>query len=185
MNARQALVIAAQPTFAVGQPAATQRSAETTGNPLREISSASVTHVLTKTLTLNVGIGLVAMTIYTAGTGSVVAGGALTAGTMALGSVVYPVNEYLWDFYNPNTNLKANNEQFDAGASLWRNTGKWLTFKVGVASAKFAMIYAYTGSVVSMAVLGTGTSLALPAVYFLNNMTWDWYDWRAANQAGR
>jgi uncharacterized membrane protein len=49
-------------------------------------------------------------------------------------------------------------------------------------------VYAYTGSVVTAAVAGTAAVLVNSAVFYVNNMAWDYYDWRRgreASQAGR
>ncbi len=77
------------------------------------------------------------MTIFTLGSGDVIAGGILTAGLFGLGVVVYPANEYLWDQLSPNTNPQLDNEKFDLSASLWRTTKKYVTFKTGIITSKF------------------------------------------------
>ena len=41
---------------------------------------------------------------------------------------------------------KTAGEAFDAGADVWRNTAKFLTYKPVVASLKLASLYVYTGS---------------------------------------
>ena len=150
----------------------------TADQALVQAAPASITHALARATTLNVGVGLGSLAIYTLGTGSLVDGGLLAGGTVALGYGLYVVNDYLWDFYKPNTNLSANNVSFDTGASLWRNTGKYITFKTGIVAAKLGLIYAYTGSVAATAVMGSATTAAFPVMFYANNMLWDWYDWR-------
>lgn len=140
----------------------------------------SVSHVLSKTVTQTAGDAAVFMTVFSIGTGSLPAATVLTAGTMLIGTVVYPTNEYLWEYFSPNTNLSANSKAFDTSASLWRTTYKYLSFKATVLTSKFAWLYLYTGSVVSTATMGTATSLALPAIFYINSTAWDWYDWRTA-----
>jgi uncharacterized membrane protein len=151
--------------------------------PPKQAAPASMTHALAKATTLNVGVGVASLAIYSIGTGSLVDGGLLAAGTVALGYSFYAVNEYLWELYKPNTNLSANNASFDTTASLWRNTGKYITFKTGVLASKFGLVYLYTGSIAATAILGSATSLAFPVLFYANNMGWDWYDWRAAPAA--
>jgi uncharacterized membrane protein len=131
MNPRAALTMAALMCCPIGA------YGQAPSNPPATVQAApgSMTRIASRTLTLDAAIGAVAMSVFTVGTGSVAAAGLLTTGTIALGSVVYPVNEYLWDYYDPNTNLQTNGEAFDPKASLWRNTGKWATFKVGVIRA--------------------------------------------------
>ena len=141
---------------------------------------ASASHVLAKTVTLNTADAAVFMAIFGAGTGSLPAAVVLTASMMVIGTVVYPVNEYLWDYYSPNTNLKTNNESFDTSASLWRTTYKYLSFKAGVTIAKFGWLYVYTGSVISTVTMGAASTVALPAIFYVNNTAWDWYDWNTA-----
>ena len=169
--------VALVPTWAHAQR---EPSAEPAPPKAKQVAPASVSHVLYRTATMNTAAAAVCMAIFTVGSGSLATGAVLTAGSIATASAIYPINEFVWDSYSPNTNLKANNESFDAQASLWRNTAKWLTFKGGIATAKFALIYAVTGSPAATAVMGTATSTALPAVYFVNNMAWDWYDWYAS-----
>jgi len=161
---------------AAAVPTDTQPRVERTEHP-------SVSHVLAKTVTQTAGDVAVFMTVFSVGTGSLAAASVLTAGTMVIGTVVYPTNEYLWAYFSPNTNLSTNNKTFDTSASLWRTTYKYLSFKTAVLTSKFAWLYLYTGSVVSTATMGTASSLALPAVFFLNSTAWDWYDWHAAPSA--
>ena len=120
------------------------------------------------------------MTIFGIGTGSLPAATVLTAGSLVASTLIYPVNEYVWDSLSPNTNLSANNQAFDKSASLWRTTYKYLSFKVSVLTSKFAWVYLYTGSVAATVTMGTASSLALPAIFYLNNTAWDWYDWSTA-----
>lgn len=141
---------------------------------------ASAQHVLAKTVTINAAAGAVFMTIFGIGTGSLPAATVLTAGSLLASTIIYPVNEYVWDSLSPNTNLSANNKDFDTSASLWRTTYKYLSFKASVLTSKFAWVYLYTGSIAATATMGTASSLALPAIFYLNNTAWDWYDWRTA-----
>jgi hypothetical protein len=142
-------------------------------------ASASIGHAFAKATTFNVGIAAVSMTIFSFGTASLAAGGILTAGTLAIGYTVYPVNEYLWDRFTANSNVDSTTA-FDTSASLWRNTYKYVTFKVGAAASKFGWLYLYTGSVASTMVMGTMSTLAFPAIFYINGVGWDWYDWHTA-----
>jgi uncharacterized membrane protein len=138
---------------------------------------ASITHVIAKTVTQQLAAGSVIMTIFSLGTGSLVGGGVLTVGLIAVASVWYPANEFLWDYYSPNTNLRVNNEAFNTSSSLWRTTWKYLTFTTSTTTARVATIYAYTGSVYSTATMASATLLIMPLVFYANDTAWDWYDW--------
>ena len=140
-----------------------------------------MSHAFAKATTLNIGIAAVAMTIYSIGTGSLASGGVLTAGALVVGFTVYPANEYLWDHFAPNTNVRINDKVFDTSASLWRNTYKYLTFKAGAMITKFSWLYLYTGSIASTMVMGTLSSAVFPAIFYVNNVGWDWHDWYAAS----
>jgi uncharacterized membrane protein len=143
----------------------------------KQTMPTSMGHVVAKTLTLNTGIAVSAMTIYSLGTASLVAGSALTAGSLLVGFTVYPANEYLWDRFSPSTNVRSNNEAFDTSASLWRTTYKYLTLKVATTVSKFSILYIYTGSVASTMVMGTAASVVFPLIVYANDIGWDWYDW--------
>src|SRR6185503_4738487 len=138
---------------------------------------ASITHVLAKAVTQQLAAGSAFMTIFSFGTGSLVGGGVLTVGLIAVASVWYPANEFLWDYYSPNINLRINNEAFNTSSSLWRTTWKYLTFTTGTTTARVAAIYAFTGSVYSTAAMASATLLLMPLVFYANGTAWDWYDW--------
>jgi len=145
---------------------------------------ASITHVIAKTVTQQLAAGSAFMTIFSLGTGSLVGGGALTVGLIAVASVWYPANEFLWDYYSPNTNLRVNNEAFNTSSSLWRTTWKYLTFTTGTTTARGVALYAYTGSVYSTATMASATLLIMPLVFYANNTAWDWYDWYSSAAIG-
>jgi uncharacterized membrane protein len=148
-------------------------------NPTPHAADASVSHAAAKGITLKIGSALKKILIFSVGTGSVAAGGALTAITTASGYAVYVANEYLWDSYAPNTNIAANNQPFDTSASLWRNTTKYLTLKPVGMAVTWSLIYAYTGSWAATLAMGSASSLAGPLVFYANNIGWDWYDWHS------
>ena len=135
-------------------------------------------HTAVKSATFLGATTVAIFSIFAVGTGNLVTTAALTAGTMGAAYVIYPVNEYMWEHFFPAPPPTTANGHFDVAASLWRNTAKYVTWKVAIVSAKLSWIYAYTGSVVSTAALGGATTLALPVVFYANNMAWDWYDWR-------
>jgi len=151
-----------------------------TAPPTPPVSAgASVSHAATKGLTLKAALALSSLTLFYAGTGSVVASGMLTTLVSAASYTVYVTNEYLWDLYAPNTNVSANDQSFSALSSVSRNTAKFLTFKPTVMAVDWGTIYLYTGSLSSMFTLGPAFSLMSPLIFYLNNTAWDWYDWRA------
>lgn len=140
----------------------------------------SLGHAMAKGITLKIATAGVLSVIYLAGTGSVIDAGVLTAISTAGSYAIYVANDYLWDYFSPNTNISANNPSFDTSASLWRNTGKYLTFKPVVASFSWGLVYAYTGSVNLMLTMGSAGTIAIPLIFYANNVGWDWYDWYAA-----
>jgi len=137
--------------------------------------TASVSHSAANGITLKIGSALKKILIFSAGTGSVAAGGALTVITTASSYAIYVANEYLWDHYAPPANATA--ASFDASSSFWRNTKKYLTLKPVGMAATWSLIYAYTGSWTTTLTMGSASSLAGPLVFYANNMAWDWYDW--------
>jgi len=94
--------------------------------------------------------------------------------------VVYTTNDYMWDSYAPPTTKQSQDEAFDATADVWRNTGKYLTFKPVVASLKLASLYLWTGSAAIAATFGTAAIMTNTVVFYVNNVAWDWYDWYSA-----
>jgi hypothetical protein len=145
---------------------------------------ASITHVLAKTVTQQLTAGSVFMTIFSLGTGSLVGGGVLTVGLLAVASVWYPANEFLWDYYTPNTNLRVNKEAFNTSSSLWRTTWKYVTFTTGTTTARVVAVYAYTGSVYSTATMASAILLIMPLVFYANDTAWDLYDWYSSAATG-
>lgn len=141
---------------------------------------ASLSHSAVKGLTQRLGSALKKVAIFSLGTGSVIEGGALTVLTSISSYAIYVGNEYLWDSYSPNTNSRANNEDFDPAASFWQNTAKYLTLKPVGMAASWAVIYVYTGSWAATVAMGGVSSLLGPVVFYANNMAWDWYDWYSA-----
>ncbi len=160
-------LLAATPVMAQPAPPATRAAS----------SEPTLGHTAAKTTTFMGATTVVLFSIFMVGTGNLVTSTALTAGTMSAAYVIYPANEYLWDHYFPAAPPEKADGSFDVAASLWRNTAKYVTWKVSVVAAKLAWIYAYTGSLTSVVTLGGSTSLALPAVFYINNIAWDWYDW--------
>ena len=141
------------------------------------VAEASVSHAAAKGLTFRIGSILKHILIFSVGTGSVTAGGALTVITAASGYVVYTTNDYVWDWYSPNTNLAANNAKFNTSQSLWRNTEKYFTLKPVEMAVTWSLIYAYTGSWAAALAMGSASAIAGPLVFYANNVAWDWYDW--------
>ena len=143
----------------------------------------SIMHAFAKAMTLKVGATALAGSIFYAGTGSLVDTGAL----LVLGNIgatgIFMANDYLWDHLSPNTNVSANNQSFDAMGSAWRNTQKYLTFKPAMAIWAWGSTYLYTGSVAATVTMGSAAFFAFPAVFYANNMAWDWYDWHATSGA--
>jgi uncharacterized membrane protein len=179
-----AAIVASIPTAmpALAQPA--QNSA-VAANPIDQptttpTNSASLTHSAVKATTFKIGSTATNLAILSYATGDVIGGAALTAFMLGSSWVIYTGNDYLWDSYSPPPTKQTGSEAFDATADVWRNTGKFLTYKPVVASIKLASLYVYTGSAAVATIFGTASILTNTAVFYVNNVAWDFYDWYAA-----
>jgi uncharacterized membrane protein len=143
----------------------------------KEALPASLVHSAVKTATLKVASAMVSTALFFGGTGSVADAGMLTAIMSVTSSALFASNDYLWDRFSPNTNIRANGEGFDAVGSAWRNTLKYATVKPALIGMGYGVIYWYTGSWASALTLGTASIFAFPVAFYGNNMAWDWYDW--------
>ena len=169
-----ALVLLVQSPIATSAQTAPPAKAD----PAPIAASASLGHAAMKGVTLKIINGVVALGIFSAGTGSAVGGGVLAAAVALSSFTVFTVNDYLWDKLFPNTNVAANNQSFSTFWSLSRNTAKFLTFKPAVVTVDWSVIYLYTGSMASTFTMGPAYSILSPLTFYANNMLWDWYDWR-------
>lgn len=139
--------------------------------------AGSISHSAMKATTFKIGTTMTGLAIFSYGTSSVVGGGLLTAFNVSKGWLLYTVNDYAWDKYLPaDANLNSS-DNFDVRASLWRNTLKFVTYKLVDTAIKFASIYVYTGSALAMLWLGSVSAIANTGVYYANNLIWDWHDW--------
>ena len=164
-----------------GPPAAAAQPAPAAAEPVQ--APISLGHAALKGVTLKLANAVTSMGIFYTGTGSVFASSALSLLIAATSYSVYVTNDYLWDRLSPNTNVAANNQSFQTGTSLGRNTLKFLTFKPAVVTADWTAIYLYTGSWASTLAMGSAWSLLTPVVFYANNTGWDWYDWWSTGAA--
>jgi uncharacterized membrane protein len=160
-------------------PAAAQATASS-DPPARKEVSASLTHSAIKTATLKLATTVVSIALFYGGTGNATDAGMLTAISAVGSSALFAANDYLWDYFSPNTNIRANDQSFDAVASAWRNTRKYVTVKPTLIAFGYGVVYWYTGSWASAVTLGTASIFAFPVAFYGNNMAWDWYDWYSA-----
>jgi len=142
-------------------------------------NNASLTHSALKATTFKVGSTVTNLAVLSVATGGVAGGAALATFMLASSWVIYTANDYAWDTYSPPPRKQTEEQSFDATADVWRNTGKFLTYKPVIGSIKLAALYAYTGSVATAAVFGTASIATNTAVFYINNIAWDWYDWYA------
>jgi len=141
-------------------------------------NDASLSHSALKATTFKVGTALSNLSILSYAVGGGVGGAAYTAFITGTSWAIYTANDYLWDRYSP---MKQGTTQpFDAAADVWRNTGKYLTYKPVIATVKLATLYLYTGSPAVALIFGTASIVANTGVFYANNMGWDYYDWYAA-----
>src|SRR4029077_9254648 len=144
-------------------------------------AEASLGHAALKGLTLKITMGFYSFGIFTVAAGMGTAIGGAMAVADAVGAYgIYVGNEYLWDTFRPNTNLKVNNEEFGVLSSLSRTTLKYLTYKPAVTAWHWAIIYTVTGSMLTTVVAGSVLWFTLPLMYYVNNTAWDLYDWSYA-----
>jgi uncharacterized membrane protein len=149
----------------------------TTNAPGAGGTKASVTHSAAKATTFKLAATATNMVIFSVGTGGLVGGGILTVFNVSKSWGLFAANDYLWDKYFPSDKNLDANQSFDAKASFWRTTGKFLTYKPVDTAIKFASIYLYTGSAAAMLVYGTASSVVNTGVFYANDFAWDLYDW--------
>jgi len=143
----------------------------------------TVTHAMEKGVTFKVGTALMWAAIGLVGTGSVIDAGVFSIFSTASSYTVYVANDYVWDRLSPPVVATPGNASFDTAASAWRNTWKYLTFKPAINIINMTALYLYTGSVGATVAMGGTAFLAVPVVFYANNMAWDWYDFRASSTA--
>jgi uncharacterized membrane protein len=190
MLIRQASFAIVVASFALAMPAYAQPAQQALVAPLQadppaaaQKSTASLSHSALKATTFKAGSTAVNLAVLSYATGTVVGGVALSAFILGASWVIYTANDYVWDSYSPPPVKQAANESFDATADVWRNTGKFLTYKPIIASIKLASIYVYTGSAAIAGVFGLATVVTNTGVFYANNMAWDFYDWYAGAPA--
>jgi uncharacterized membrane protein len=176
MTLRRALFV----SILASTPLALPALAQTAAPDATPANNASLTHSALKATTFKIGTTGTNLAILSYAAGGIIGGAALT--TFLLGSswVIYTANDYLWDSYAPPAAKQTDTGTFDATADVWRNTGKFLTYKPVIASIKLASLFAYTGSAGVTAVFGTASILTNTVVFYANNMAWDFYDWYSA-----
>jgi uncharacterized membrane protein len=160
--------LAAAPSEAAGQGGTTQRE-------------ASLATSATKATTFKIATVVTNMAIFSTGTASLAGGALLTAFNVTKSWLLYTANDYGWDTFAPLEKKPAGaSEDFDASASAWRTTEKFLTYKPVDTAIKFASIYLWTGSLSAMVIMGTASSVANTLIFYANNFAWDFYDWSRA-----
>ena len=138
---------------------------------------ASLSHSAMKATTFKVGSTVTNVTLLSYAAGGLVGGVALSTFMLAASWTIYTANDYLWDTFSPPPVRQEANESFDTGSDVWRNTWKFVTYKPIVASLKLASLYLYTSSATIAVVFGTASVLTNTAVFYVNNVAWDAYDW--------
>ncbi len=139
-------------------------------------SQASVTLAMAKGITYKIATAVTWGVVGYAGSGALTGATFLAGATTVASYVVYVGNEYGWDYFMPPPAARVDGS-FDAPASAWRNTWKFITFKPLVTSVNWSIAYLYTGSAAQALAMGTSAAIAITGVFYLNNMAWDWYEW--------
>lgn len=185
MSLRQTIFVAAVVALPAGMPASAAQPAQDpipavplAGDPA-PANAASLGHSALKATTFKIGSTVSNLALLSYATGDFVGGTALAGFMLGASWVIYTANDYLWDTYSPPPAKETASQEFDASADVWRNTGKFLTYKPIVASLKLASLYYYTGSAATAAVFGTASILTNTVVFYANNMAWDLRDWYA------
>jgi hypothetical protein len=172
-------LLCAAPTRA--QTAAQAAPFPADGAAVPMVAEASLGHTALKGITLKITQGLYSFGVFTLAAGAGTTIGAAMAVADGVGAYgIYVGNEYLWDTFRPNTNLRVNNEAFGVLSSLSRTTLKYITYKPAVTAWHWGIIYAVTGSMQTTVVAGSVLWFTLPLMYYVNNTAWDLYDWSFA-----
>jgi hypothetical protein len=175
-------LLCAAPTRA--QTAAPAAPVPADGATAPAVAEASLGHAALKGITLKITQGFYSFGVFTVGVGVGTTLGAAMAVADGVGAYVFYVgNEYMWDTFRPNTNLRANNEAFGPLSSLSRTTLKYITFKPAVTAWHWGLIYAVTGSLQTMVLAGSVLWFTLPLMYYVNDTAWNFHDWRFATGA--
>jgi len=140
----------------------------------------SLAHSGVKQITYEIGNTLNNFAILTFGVGDLGGGLLLTVFNTMQSWTVYTTNDYIWEKLYPWQPSKDGTGSFDVQQSFWRTTMKYMTGKPVVAGIKIAAIYVYTGSVATAFVFGTAATAGASVVFFINNLSWDFYDHMAA-----
>lgn len=157
------------------------QAAEAPPTTTHAAAEASLGHAALKGITLKAAQGLYSFGLFAVVAGvstTVAAAMAVTDGVGAYG--IYVGNEYLWDRFHPNTNLRSNNELFSVLDSLSRTTLKYITYKPAVTAWHWGVLYSMTGSMRTTVVAGSMMWFTLPLIYYVNNTGWDLYEWGSA-----
>jgi len=139
-------------------------------------SKASLAHSGVKQITYEIGNTLNNFVILTFGVGGLGGGVLLTVFNTMQSWTVYTTNDYIWEKLYPWKPSEDGTGSFDVKQSFWRTTVKYMTGKPVVAGIKIAAIYVYTGSAATAFVFGTAATAGASVVFFINNLSWDFYD---------
>jgi len=173
-------------TLLCAAPSRAQTAAQVTpvpadGATAPQVVEASLGQAALKGVTLKLTQGLYSFGVFTVAAGMGTTIGAAMAVADGIGAFgIYVGNEYLWDTFRPNTNLRVNNEEFGFLSSLSRTTLKYITYKPAVTAWHWGIIYTVTGSMQATVVAGSVLWFTLPLMYYVNNTAWDFYDWGVA-----
>jgi hypothetical protein len=143
-----------------------------------EVAKPSVTHAMEKGVTFKLGTAAMWAVIGLVGTGSVIDAGVFSVFSTLSSYTVYVANDYFWDHLFP-APAAAVEKSFDASASAWRNTWKYLTFKPTINLINWTALYLYMGSFAASFPMSLTATLTVPVIFYSNNMIWDWYDFHS------
>jgi uncharacterized membrane protein len=141
---------------------------------------ASLSRSALKATTFKIGSTAANLALLSYAVGGVAGGVALSAFMIGSSWLIFTANDYIWDTIEPPAAKQTADQSFDAAGETWMTTKKFITYKPMIAAVKLASLYVYTGSAQIMLIFGTASILTNTAVFYANNIAWDWYDWYAA-----
>lgn len=143
-------------------------------DPASQATEASLERSALRALTYKVGTFVTNTVVYTATTGDMMQGLALSSALTAYTAVSYVLTDYFWDNAYPQMHAG------DAPAevlkeSAERTTWKFMTYKVLNLPALLTISYYATGTASGALGVASGLSLFKTGWFYANTMVWDYY----------
>ena len=169
------------------QTVAAQSGAANGRDEFRHHLADGLSHSAAKALTYKAATTASNLIVLSVAAGGVAAGTALTLAGAAASVAVYAVNDMWWDSATVPPPREEGHD-FDLQGEFWSTGRKFLTYKattLWIKVAKFAAIYAISGSAVTSLAAVSATTAINAGLFFGNNFAWDYLDPRPAAPAFR